>query len=230
MAGTQQIQAVSNIYQQPGWVGDCARPEEPTLYDYQSLSGVALKPGHGVWYDRANNNWKAPTNIAGQLDVTGFVSYDPATVAQKLTSTPTGANSRQNTEIPSDEPVKIGLMGSFWAIAGETLEPGDLVWFDHEDENWQRFSLTQGTAFPASPDAGDLFQFEAAASSLTSTQDIDGSTALATAAGGDVFRRTGSNWVKQLQSQIVPKKSVYALTEAAANGLVILRFTPAIAW
>ena len=230
MAGTQQIQAVSNIYQQQGWVGDCARPEEPTLYDYQSASGSALKPGYGAWYDRSTNTWKVPTNVAGQLDVTGFVSFDPATVAQKLTNTPTNSNSRQNVEIPSGEPVKVGLMGAFWAIAGETVEPGDFVWFDHDDNNWQRFSLPQGGTYPASPAAGDLFQFNVGASNLSNTVDINGTSALNNARGGDVFRRTGTNWVKQLHTQSLPKKSIYALTKAAANGIVILRFTPAIAW
>ena len=57
-----------------------------------------------------------------------------------------------------------------------------------------------GTAFPTDAAANDLFEFNDAATGLTGAVDYDGSTAITTAARGDVFKRVGTNWVKQSAS------------------------------
>ena len=224
------IQRAYNIYQQEGFVGDLARPEEYRLFEFDKQTAVEVKPGMGVYWDRSGSKWRLPTNPSNQLDVIGMVSYDNAEVAGSLTSVPAGSNSGQDFKIAANKIVKIGTAGAFYAIAGEALKPGDLVMYDWNDEDWIRYSVPQGDAFPTSPapSAGDLFRFDDAASSLSNTLDLDGSTALTSALGGDLFRRVGSNWHKQLQSAGTQKKSVYAITSAEANGLVVLRFSPSI--
>ena len=57
-----------------------------------------------------------------------------------------------------------------------------------------------GSAFPGSPSANDLFEFNAAATGLSDAVDYDGSTEITTAARGDVFKYDGTNWVKQSAS------------------------------
>ena len=57
-----------------------------------------------------------------------------------------------------------------------------------------------GTAFPTDAAENDLFEFNDTATGLTGAVDYDGSTAITTAARGDVFKRVGTNWVKQSAS------------------------------
>ena len=54
-----------------------------------------------------------------------------------------------------------------------------------------------GTAFYANPVDGNLFEFNAPATGLGDARDYDGTTAITTAARGDVFRFAGTVWVKQ---------------------------------
>ena len=63
-------------------------------------------------------------------------------------------------------------------------------------------SYQTGTAFPTSPNNGDIFAFNDSATSLTNTYDFDGTTAITTASRGDVFKYVSSNtrWVKQTEA------------------------------
>ena len=57
---------------------------------------------------------------------------------------------------------------------------------------------TTGSIFPSSPVSGQLFEFNAAAASITA-KDYDGTTDLTSASRGDLFKydSTSTNWVKQ---------------------------------
>ena len=59
--------------------------------------------------------------------------------------------------------------------------------------------LAADAAFPASPSDDDLFLFNAAATGLSDAYDFDGTTAITTAARGDVFKYvvSATGWVRQ---------------------------------
>ena len=126
--------AIQNEYarhQRPGFYGDVSRPVPPSVFDLGQVS-VAVKPGSGVLYDATADKWRLPTTNAERLDVTGIVSFDSAVVA----------NRDGVIEYPVDTIIKVGVMGHFYAQAGEVLEYGDLVVFDQVAGDWIKYTRT----------------------------------------------------------------------------------------
>ena len=127
-------------YQQAGYVGGLARPGTPFAYEIGE-AGQELQPGWGVMYSATNDDWRIPTSAATRLGVLGIVSFDPASLSSTLDSIPSGANSDQVIKIADGREVRIGVQGVFWARAGEAMEYGDLVVFDHgTDKDWLKLT------------------------------------------------------------------------------------------
>ena len=148
MANTTAIQQQYRRHQQAGQPGWLARPNAPHAYD-MGEAGEALNPGDGVRYVAATNDWRKPTSTAERLEVQGIVSYDIAAPSGAITQA-TGQNASAQVEIADGSPIKVGVIGSFWAIAGGAIEYGDIVLFDQSNSNWVRGS-TPGTSLATTP-------------------------------------------------------------------------------
>ena len=134
------IQRVFRRHQQPGWVGGLARPDAPYAYDIGQIhvptSGRKGRPGDGVIWDATENQYKVPTTAAEELLVIGIVAYDAGTVQSTLGTVPTTENSDQFIEYEDNAIIKVGVMGTFWIIAGGACEYGDLMRHQNGDEKW----------------------------------------------------------------------------------------------
>ena len=164
------IQDVYALYQGRGYPGQLARPNAPYAFQQGTagvVTGTSLRSGYGVKYDQTNNDFRLPTSDADALEVIGIASYDMGAIQSSLTATPDGENSDQVIEIRDNRPIRVGLEGWFWAIAGGALEFGDILRYDPDDENWRK--ITTPTAISGLPrlvascaefsvPSGELFQ------------------------------------------------------------------------
>ncbi len=125
------IQSTYARHQRRGFYGDVARPNTPHFYEVGQTS-VAVKPGDGVLYDATEDKWALPTSDAERLEVSGVVSFDSAVKA----------NADGVIEFAANALIKVGVMGHFYAKAGEALEYGDLVVYDEADGDWIKYSRT----------------------------------------------------------------------------------------
>ena len=125
------VQKTYRRHQRAGFYGDVARPMPPCVFDLGQVS-EAVKPGDGVLYDASDDKWRLPTTDAERLEVAGIVSFDSAV-------TP---NSEGAIEFAANSVVKVGVVGHFFAKAGEALAYGDLVVYDEGDGDWIKYSRT----------------------------------------------------------------------------------------
>lgn len=196
------IQDRYTAHQRRGFHGDVARPVPPCIYDTGRVS-VAVRPGYGVLYDPTQDRWRLPTTDAERLEVTGIVGFDSSVVG----------NSDGQIEYAAGAVVKIGVMGHFYAEAGEALEYGDPVVFDQDDGDWIRYSRTIEDIDVTAPE------------DMTGTVDLPG---VSTYVQGAIDGIEGdlSDYVRAA-IDTVPRTSVVATTRAAAGELVELRFSGA---
>jgi hypothetical protein len=137
------VQSQYGRYPGIGYVGDLSRPEEPYRFIHpavfhQVAAARAARPGDPVYYVAASNQFALPTDAATLLTVCGIVSFDPGTLPSTLAAIPSGANSDQFIEYKDDAIIKIGTMGTFYVVAGEALEYGDLVVWDVASFKWDK--------------------------------------------------------------------------------------------
>ena len=125
------IQSSYARHQTAGFYGDISRPVPQCIFDL-GITSVPVKPGDGVLYDSTADKWKLPTTDAEQLEVSGIVCFDSAVKA----------NSDGVIEFAADALIKVGVMGHFFAKAGEALEYGDLVVYDQTDKDWVKYTRT----------------------------------------------------------------------------------------
>lgn len=134
---TNFIQRTYRYDQQEGWPGMLARPYAPYAYDtgqiQVAMGAINIRPGEPVVYDATANRYRLPTSTEG-TEMVGIVSYDSGTVATTGTF-PATANSNALVEYTNDSRVKVGIMGTFYVIAGEALEYGQLVQWDASSTN-----------------------------------------------------------------------------------------------
>ena len=133
-----------------GYPGSLSRAEEPHIYIHPAVfhlpaAGRKARPGDPVYYDAAENKFALPHNAATLLQTLGIVSYDLGTIQSLLAAIPAGSNSPAFIEYDDDAILKVGVMGTFYAIAGEALEFGDLVVWDVASFKWDK--LTKPAAF-----------------------------------------------------------------------------------
>ena len=138
---TQAIQTQYNRYQQAGWPGALARPNEPHAFHIGVLhvpSGATRtpRPGDPVYYDATENQYAIPTTAAQLNAVCGIIVYDSGTVQAELTSPPTDANSPAYIEYKDNAEIKVGFAGTYFGIAGEAQEYDDLLVWDLTDFKW----------------------------------------------------------------------------------------------
>ena len=126
-----------SIRQQEGLPGMLAHSQVPH-FALQCLAGVALRPGDGVYIDRADGKVKLPTSAAERGDVCGIVLYNQDSPEKTAAAVPATAQSAQYIEIDADNPVRVGFLGIYWGLAGETLQPGDDVEFNQTTRRWIR--------------------------------------------------------------------------------------------
>jgi len=142
-----RIQSVYELYQTKGLPGQCSRPNSPHFYQTAKLGGsVKGRPGYGVHWDAADNNFQFPASAADELAVIGVASYDKGAIQKSLSSIPTGANSDQYIEYEANDVIRLGIMGFYWAVAGEAMEYGDLLYWDRTDLEWKKRGSIAGTA------------------------------------------------------------------------------------
>ena len=198
------IQTEYSRHQKAGFHGDVSRPVPPVVYDTGQVS-VAVKPGWAVLYDASADKWRIPTTDAERLDVVGIVSFDSGV----------RANSNGVIEFEADDVIKIGVTGHFWAKAGEALEYGDLVVFDHgADKDWIKYTRTIEDIDVTAPD------------------DYSGTV---NAAGVSTYVQGAINGIEGDVSDYVrsailtlPRAPVVAVSKAPSGGLVELRLSGAL--
>ena len=189
-------------HQKTGFYGDVSRPNTPYFFEVGQVS-VSVKPGYGVLYDATADKWKLPTTAAERLEVSGIVSFDSALKA----------NSDGEIEFAANALIKVGVMGHFYAKAGEALEYGDLVVFDQGDSDWVKYTRA-------------IADFDA-----TAPVDLTGTV---TAAAVSTYVQGAVNGIEDDVSAYVrnailtlPKAPVVAVSKAASGGIVELRFSGA---
>lgn len=136
------IQSAYRKHEQAGWPGGLVRPNEPHAFHrgkvYVPSNGRKPQPGDPVYYDAARNAYALPTNAATSAQVIGIVSYDPGVVQADAGSTPSGANSDLRVEFADGAIVKVLVLGTVYAVAGEALEYGDLAEWNRTDHDWDK--------------------------------------------------------------------------------------------
>ena len=134
------IQSEYRQYPDIGYPGLLARPEEPTIIERGILGGSGtFQPGDALYWDRTNLYWRLSTSAAEANDTTGILSYDQSTVQ----------NTSDAVRFEAGDEVRVGIMGTFFATAGQSFVRGDRVIFDTSDHKWNRqaaFSHTVSTS------------------------------------------------------------------------------------
>ena len=125
------IQSDYNKYQQLGFPGQIAHAYEAYGFD-QAQANEEIKPGQGVYLSAGK--WVLPTSLATSLLVTHIVGFNQPMVA--VTS-------------HADSIAKGGAYGSFVVLAGEDVNIGDVLYFDHTDLEWKIYA-------PVDPTAADM--------------------------------------------------------------------------
>ena len=209
------IQSSYGRHQQAGWPGSKAKPGAPMEFVTGPVgvptNGTKPKPGYGVYYNKTNKDFRVPTSLDQSLLVEGIVIYDAGTVQGSQSTPSTGANSDTLVAYEHGRVVKIGIFGTFFAVAGEALEFGDLVVFDHgTDKDWIKharaiadFDAAEPAAYSGTVNAEGLSTYVQGA--ITGLND-----------GVSAYVRGA---IKAL-----PKSPAVAVSSAAEGGLVELRF------
>ena len=173
------IQTIYRRYQQEGWPGQFSKPSTPTECVLGPLhvpaGGSNPRPGYGVLYDAAEDAFRLPANAAERTLVMGMIIFESGTVGS-VASSRIGANSDVFVEYEDGDYVKIAILGTAYAIAGEGLEFGDAVVFDESEGKWNILAsvatpiVTEITDVSPDPDvahvdggviaAGDLVQVD----------------------------------------------------------------------
>lgn len=136
------IQRNYSYDQQVGQVGGCARPSAPYDLD-RGVAGVDLKPGQGVFYNSSTNKWVLPTTTAERLLVTHMVAFFPSDFNYDIAAPTT--NNITEVQYPADTVAPLAKFGSFYALAGETVETGDSAIYNETTGKWIKYSPAAGT-------------------------------------------------------------------------------------
>jgi len=189
---TTPIQRTFRRYEQAGWPGQLARPYAPYAYDSGVIGvptgGVSPMPSYPVVWHAATNRFRLPTTDAENVSVCGILSYESGTVGS--TVSPTIENSPLGIVYSDGNIVKVGVLGTFYGIAAEAMEYGDLVEWEWRTSNptvtdgeqkWKKRAVpTVGAASPTLPAAGDTLglpntgDFSAVAAQTAAKAAIDG--------------------------------------------------------
>lgn len=138
-----QIQQDYSYHQQIGQIGGCARPSAPWDID-RGAAGVELLPGDGVYYDAANDNWIKPVDAATRKLVTHIVSFNANSFNFDIASPST--NNISKVVFAIDDVVPLASFGSFFVLAGETVEVGDAAIFNETTGKWIKYTPAAATA------------------------------------------------------------------------------------
>ena len=122
---------------QRGQVGSNARPSAPWDVD-RGIAGVELKPGEGVYYDPTGNNWIKPVSAETRKLVTHIVSFNSNSFNTDIGSPSTNNISEIIFAIGAVMP--LAVLGSFFVLAGETVETGDAAIFNETTGKWIKYS------------------------------------------------------------------------------------------
>ena len=140
------FQSVFNRYHQKGQPGQLARANAPHDQDV-GVTGVETKPGYGMYYDAGTNKFILPTSDATRKLVTHVVGYGVASPNVDIAN-PAG-NNLTEVIFAVNSIITLACFGSFYVIAGETVENGDAAIFNQTTGRWIKYA-------PAAPTANDL--------------------------------------------------------------------------
>lgn len=115
------------------YYGSLARPGEPVAID-EGLASGDLEPGDAVYY----SSGFVKTDSSNLIETIGIVLYDASHVPDES----------GNVIIKSGSPVRVGIVGSFYAKAGSALTYGQPVIWDADADDWTVLST-----IPAGVDA-----------------------------------------------------------------------------
>ena len=121
---------------QKGLPGMLARPNAPRDYDL-TIINEEMKPGMGAYYSASDDKWVLPSTDAERELVTHIVSYDPTSNNTDISAPST--NNLTEVVFDADSIVKMAAFGSFFVLAGETLENGDQVVYNETTEAWIKY-------------------------------------------------------------------------------------------
>ncbi|MCK5133218.1 MAG: hypothetical protein KAR40_13835 [Candidatus Sabulitectum sp.] len=122
---------------QIGQVGSNARPSAPWDID-RGVAGVELKPGDGVFYDAATNRYIKPTTADTRKLVTHIVTFNSNSFNTDIAVPSTNNTSEVVFAIGAVMP--LAVLGSFFVLAGETVEAGDAAIFNESTGKWIKYS------------------------------------------------------------------------------------------
>jgi len=140
------IQTSFSRHLQKGLPGQIARANAPHDYD-MGVAGVEVEPGMGVYYDAGTNKFIKPTDVATRKLVTHIVSFDPTSFNTDIAAPTT--NNITKVVLAADSIIKLAVLGSFFGLAGATIENDDAVVFNESTGKWIKYE-------PSTPTANDL--------------------------------------------------------------------------
>ena len=107
--------------------GTVARPGEPTVIEH-GYAGETLVPGDAVLFNYTNTERNFHKPAAGELlNVMGMVLYNEGTVPTDNAGTVSFADG---------DPVRVGIVGAFYAEAGSAIEYLNQVTWNIADGVW----------------------------------------------------------------------------------------------
>lgn len=131
------IQKTYSKHLQRGQVGQNARPSAPWDID-RGVAGVEIKPGQGVFYNPATNRYILPTSAATRKLVTHIVTFNSNSFNTDIAVPSTNNQSEVVFAIGAVMP--LAVLGSFFVLAGETVEAGDAAIFNESTSKWIKYS------------------------------------------------------------------------------------------
>jgi len=143
---TDNIQEFYATRLQKGLPGQLARPNAPWDQDLQKVN-EEMSPGMGCYYSAGDDAFILPVSAATRLLVTHVVSFDPT--SNNVANSALTANNNSEVVFAADSVAPLASFGSFFVMAGDTLENEDAVIYNETTEKWVKYE-------PASPTANDL--------------------------------------------------------------------------
>lgn len=140
------IQTTYSKHQQIGMVGECARVSAPYDID-RGVAGVELRPGEGVYYDPSTNKYIKPVSDATRKLVTHIVSFNKNNFNFDIAAPTT--NNLTEIVFSVDDVMPLAAFGSFFVLAGETVEDEDAAIFNESTGKWIKYA-------PSAANANDL--------------------------------------------------------------------------
>ena len=130
------IQNEFNVYQQKGYPGQLARPQEPYMADLHEVgASQEIRPGEGMYL--SSGKWIKPADAATDMLVTHFCAYEQNVIGTEIVAP--AANHAVEIVYTDGTAIKGVALGTVFCVAGtDGIVPGDLAIFNRTTKRWDK--------------------------------------------------------------------------------------------